>query len=249
MTGINALLNDAFTKTAATSEDLEKTAQLEYFGALCEREGIDVTRLTDDQTLNLFKTAMEMKAAEDEGKKEDKEEGKDKKPAPPPFGGPAHEATESPKDEKKEEKAKEAAVQEWQAKLAEAKSAHEAESAGRLMADAFIDQMQKRAAAGEAGAAGEAARAVIEQAKLASVAPAISDTPSIDFVAGNRAIDMLKEAGYDPEKVVDVVNAVYTLGLPASAKLASVNDFDSAVELRALEICELAGAPVDWSKV
>jgi len=249
MSGINALLNDAYAKTAATAEDLEKTAQLEYFGALCERESIDVARLDDEQAMNLFKTAMEMKAAEEEAAKEEKkEEGKEGKKAPP-FGGPAHEAKETPKEEKKEEKAKEAAVQEWQSKVAEARSAYEATVAGRLMADAFIDQMQKRAAAGEAGAAGDAARAVIEQAKIASAAPARSDTPSIDFVAGNRAIDLLKEAGYDADEVVSKVNAIYTLGLPASTKLASVPDFNSAVEMRALEICELAGASVDWSKV
>lgn len=246
---MNALLNDAYAKNAATPEDIEKTAQLEYFGALCEREGIDVSRLDDNQAMQLFKTAMEMKVAEEEAAKEEKkEEGKEKGKLAPPFGG-AHEAKETPKEEKKEEKAKEAAVQEWQSKVAEAHAAYQADLAGRQMADAFIDQMQKRAAAGEAGAAGDAARAIIEQAKIASAGPARSDTPSIDFVAGNRAIDLLKEAGYDPDEVVNKVNAIYTLGLPASAKLASTSDFDSAVELRALEICELAGVPVDWSKV
>jgi hypothetical protein len=254
MIGISALLQDAYANTktanAATSEDLEKEASLRYFDALCAKENIDVERLDENQIGNLFKVAMQMKAAEEESaEKEKKEEGK--KAPPPPFG--KHEKGETPKAEaKEEEKVKEkeaAALQELEQKIASAVAEEQADKAGRRMADSFIDQMQKRAAAGEEGPAGDAARQVIEQMKVVSAGPRPSDTPNLDWLAGNKAIDMLKEAGYDEEQVVARVNAVYTMGLPESVKLAGVFDMESAVKMRAFEICELAGAPVDWSKV
>ena len=77
-TGMNSLLGDVFgTKTASahTEEDLEKQANLQFFGELCQAEGIDLSQLNDTQAEELFKVAMSLKeAAEEEAEKEEKKE-------------------------------------------------------------------------------------------------------------------------------------------------------------------------------
>lgn len=272
MSSMSALLADVFqTKTASaithTSEDLEKQANFEFFGALCQKEGIDVSKLTDAKVESLFKVAMEIKAAAE------------------------HEGKEPPKEEKIEEaakakeKEKEAAARaEYQEKRAAAVKVAEAEAMGRVMAHAYIDELKKIAAAadeadekgekgkpafpfgkkeGKEGKEGEKEKekdasaradeliAAFEQMKTAgaTVPAGTTTTPNFDEFAAHHAIAMLKQAGVNEEVAFARVNAVYTLGLPESVKMASATSEAKALEYRALEICDAAGFQVDWTQV
>ena len=267
MSSMSALLADVFqTKTASaaahTTEDLTKQAEYEFFGALCRQEGIDVSALPDAKVEELFKVAMEMKAASDE-----------------------HEEKETPKEEKIEEAAKEkakekeaAAHAEYREKRAAATKVAEAEAMGRIMAHAYVDEMKKIAeAAEEAGKDGKSgfpfgkkdgkkddkeekekeasARAneliaAFEQMKTASApAAGTTTTPNFDEFAAQQAIELLKQAQVDEDVAYARVNAVWTLGLPESTKMASATSEAKALEYRALEICDAAGFQVDWTQV
>ena len=258
-TGMNSLLGDVFgTKTASahTEEDLEKQANLQFFGELCQAEGIDLSQLNDTQAAELFKVAMSFKeAAEEEAEKEEKKEEGGKAP---PFGK-KHEDGESKAEEAKEEAKKEAAVAEWTEKRAAAVKVAEAEATGRIMAHAMVDELNKIAAAmnGKQEPAAEPtsvekAASIINafnQMKTASGAAPTSATPNFDELAALHAVEMLKAAEYDPEVAFNRINAVFTLGLQESEKIASVSTAEEALAVRAYEFCEAAGFEVDWSKV
>lgn len=262
--GIGSLLSDVYGTGANaathTEEDLAKEASLQYFGALCQREGIDVAQLDEPQVLELYKVAMELKVAEESAEEEKKEEG-GKKNLAPPFG--KHEAGESKGKEEKEEKEgkeKEAAAAEWAEKRAAYVKVAEADATGRIMAHAMVDELRKIAAEQEAAAAPaptatEKAAAVIASARAktasapAQAAPAVvSDTPNFDKMAALQAITMLKEAGVDEAEAHTRISAAYTLGLETSTKIAAIADPDAALTVRALEFCEAAKYPVDWSQ-
>ena len=263
--GMNSLLGDVFgTKTASahTDEDLTKEANLQFFGELCRAENIDVSQLSDDQAAELFKVAMALKEAADEeegGEKGEKAgKGEEKGEKAPPFGK-KHEAGESKADEKKEEAKKEAAVAEWSEKRAAAVKVAEAEATGRIMAHAMVDELNKIAQAMEGKKAPAAEPTSVEKAasiidafnkmKTASGAAPTSATPNFDELAAQQAFEMLKAAEYDPKLSFDRIQAVLTLGLPESEKIASVATPDAALAILAYEFCEAAGFEVDWSKV
>lgn len=253
---IHALLGEVYgtTKTAAaapTSEDMAKQANLEFFSSLVQSRGIDLALLTDDQATDLYKVAMEFKG---------KEEGKDK------------EKGEKAKEEeaKKEASAKivAAANDELTEKRAAAAKIAEADFLGRTMAHAFADESQKIAAklAGEMPpqfgkkpegkeekkeeseddkkkeASARTAALIAELTKSASGA-----TPNADLVAAEHALALLKEAGIADDVAFQRINAVHTLGLPASTKIASAGSNEEAIQTRALEYCEAAGFPVNWA--
>ena len=72
---------------------------------------------------------------------------------------------------------------------------------------------------------------------------------AFDEIAANRAIEMAKAAGYDPDMSFKRVEAVYILDLPESTKIASVKDTETGLQVRALEYLEAAGFPVNWAEV
>jgi hypothetical protein len=263
MSSMSSMLGEIFgTKTAAavthTDEDVVKEASLQFFGALCAQEGIDVNQLSDEQATELFKVAMAIKEAkEEEGEEAPKAEKKEEGGKAPPFGK-KHEAGESKEKEEKEEK-KEAAVAEWAEKRASAVKVAEAVAQGQIMAHAFVAELQKVAAqmngeqpAEPAASSQEKAAAIItafNQMKTAAPIAANTATPNFDELAAVRAIDMLKQAEYDENLAFQRIQAVFTLGLAESTKIASVADPDTALTVRAYEFCEAAGFPVDWSAV
>lgn len=276
-TNMSDVLGEVFnTKTAsATAEDLEKTAQLDFFTGLCKEQGIDVHALTDPQIEQLWKVAMDMR----------KEAGE----LPPAFAKKDDDKGEKKKDEKKgDDKEKEAAAKavaaeaEFNEKRAAAVKVAEADMMGRIMAHSFTQELQKIAEKDggfpfppkkdgddkgdkgdakkddkdgekkEASAADRVAALVRSfQEKTATAAPAAAEgsstTPNFDEVAAYRAIDLLKEAGVDAELAHNKVSAAYTLGLKDSVKLASAPDAKAGLEIRALEICEAAGFQVNWA--
>jgi hypothetical protein len=246
----------------ATPEDLQKQAQVEYFTKLCSAKQIDVSLLNDSQVQELFKTAMELKVAEEA---EESAEAKAKKVK-----------DEADKKSKEASAVLSAADAEYQEKRAAAAKVAEADMMGRIMAHAYVDELAKLAgemppqfAAGkkndkeektektedgddkekakkEASARAAAVIAEFEKTKTAGATPS---TPSLDEVAGNRAIDMLKAAGVNADLAMARINAVHVLGVPDGAKVASAANLDAAVHVRALEYCEAAGFPVDWDQV
>jgi hypothetical protein len=191
-----------------------------------------------------------MKKKDDEGDDKDKGDKKDEKPK-----------DEEKKDEKKEKEA--AAAAEWTEKRAAAEKVAEADFLGRTMAHAYVDEMRKIAAAaaseeklvGAAQVLKTAAAAVTKEIPAAVVPAATKEASAIDELAINRALAMLKEfnktagdkGGFNEEEAVNRLQAVYTLGLGESTKVASATTPEAGIEVRALEFLDAAGYPVQWA--
>ena len=58
-----------------------------------------------------------------------------------------------------------------------------------------------------------------------------------------------RASGVGADVALERVKAACVLGLKESTKVASAHTQAAALDLRALEICQAAGFPVDWSKV
>lgn len=266
---ISDILSEVFhtkTASAATSEDLQKQADLEFFTALCKEQGINVEHLDDPTVQRLWKVAMDVK--KEAAEKEDGEA--------PPFP-PKKDKKDGEDEKEKEANAKvAAATAEWQEKRAAAIKVAEAEAMGRIMAHSCVAELRKIASemggdkppfppkkegkddkeekgdkeekekeASQKRAA--ALLATVENAKQASAAPGVTTTPNFDELAAHRAIDLLKTAGIDETEAFNKVNAAYILGLKESVKMASAANPDDALHVRALEICEAAGYQVNWA--
>lgn len=272
---MSATLSEVFgTKlaSAATPEDLEKRAQAEFFTSLCKEQGIDIKDLTDPQVDDLWKTAMEIRKeagemppqfakkdedeGKDEGKKDDKKDGKEKEASDTKVAAAEAEF---------------AAIKTAATKVAEADAmgrimAHSfVEELSKIAGDGGFpfapkkdgdeeksekkDNKKEEAKEKEASSAEKAAalvQAFRDKTAGAPAASGASTTQNFDELACYRAIDMLKQAGVDGDEAFNRVNAVYTLGLTESTKLAAAADANAGLEIRALEVCEAAGYPVEW---
>ncbi len=69
---------------------------------------------------------------------------------------------------------------------------------------------------------------------------------ALDELSGEQAVIKASEAGWDPEEAGQLIGALLTLGVNDSEKIASAADLETAVEIRSLELLELAGYPVTW---
>lgn len=269
-------LAEVFGTKVASAEDLEKTAQQEFFVGLCNEQGIKLAELSDKEVQQLWDVAMDMRKEAGEmppqfAKKDEKGE------KPGDKEGKEHEA----KEKEKEAAAKEAAaVSEFNEKRAAAVKVAEADAMGRIMAHSFVEELNKitEKTAGfpfppkkdgeekgekkkdgkdeekgekkEASSAEKAAALIASfQNKTAGVATAAgtSSMPNFDERAAWHAIEMLKTAGVDADEAFAKVNAAYTLGLKESVKVAAAADINAGLEIRALEICEAAGFAVTWA--
>lgn len=130
--GMNEFLAQAYGTGQPSQQEAEKTAAIaeaQLFCKLAADEGIDLTKLSDEQVQEMWNTYKT--AAEEEAKKE-----KDKEPPPPKD------------DKKKEEEEKKAAAAAEFAKVKEAESKlAEADFIGRVMAHAYVDELKKIATA------------------------------------------------------------------------------------------------------
>jgi hypothetical protein len=77
---------------------------------------------------------------------------------------------------------------------------------------------------------------------------------SLEDAAAQQALSIVQEynktAGenaFDVKVAAERINAVHTLGLTESAKVASAENVETAVGIRALEYLEAAGYPVQWT--
>ncbi len=256
-----------------SEEDLAKQAQWETFAKVAAAQGVDLSQFSDEDTHQLFELTMngegEKIAAEDD-KPEDKD---DDRPAP----GSDSEKVERAKKELEQKK-------EAMAKVAEA------DELGRVMARAYVDEIQKIASAeveteeeskvaskmqhvlnegkkgakgawdkakgfakenpkSTAAAAGGAAAAAGGAAALARHRKNLKKEASdLDQIAAHWAIEKAAAAGYDGEECYRRLDAMFVLGQEgemSNEKIASANDFEDAVNLRANELLSLAGYPVE----
>jgi len=274
MPDMNEVLSEIFGNTTvtkeasapvATPEDLQKQAQVEYFTKLCSAKQIDISLLNDEQVQDLFKTAMALKVAEEsaesteaKAKKAKEEEDKKSKEASAVLS-----AADAEYQEKRAAAAKVAEADMMGRIMAHSyvdelkKIAGEvppqfAAAAGKKSGDEGKpeekndgDDKDKEKAKKEASDRAAAVIAEFEKTKTAGAAPG---TPSLNELAGNHAIDMLKEAGVAADIAVARINAVHVLGVPDGTKVASAANLEAAVHVRALEYCEAAGFAVDWTQ-
>ncbi len=219
-------------------EETQKLANAELFAKLATQNGIDLEALAPEQVGELYAQVFpeEFAKAAEEDKKDDekKEEKKDDKPLPPFM---------KKDDEKKDEEKKEAAARFWQEKTASQEKFAEADLMGRVMAHSFTQELELIKAAAKAGQPAPAAPSTPAPSTKEAAAQAFED------LAVKHAIGMAKQAGYDEAEAAKKVEAVHVLGLQDSEKVASVQNFEDGVHVRALEYLERAGYPVDWKAV
>jgi len=71
---------------------------------------------------------------------------------------------------------------------------------------------------------------------------------ALDSVAGEHAVEKASAAGWNVDEAIDRVSAILTLGAPdEDSKVAAADTFEQAVDIRANELLEMAGYPIDWS--
>lgn len=231
------------TPGAHTSEDQEKVAQFDLFAKLASDAGIDLNALNDAQVTELYAATMGKQASEEE--EEHKEEEKKE-----------HEHKEE--EEKKAAAEAEFAVQkEWQEKQAEA------DHLGRLMAHAYVNELNAIKQASQKLAGKDEKEHDKEDEKhedkkdkehgkeekhLPPFMMKKKEGSAIDELAITRAVEMASEAGFDVKEAASRVNAVLTLGLGESTKIAAAQDVKGATDIRALEYLEAAGYPVTWEQ-
>ena len=71
---------------------------------------------------------------------------------------------------------------------------------------------------------------------------------ALDQLAGQLAFEKAAEAQWDSEEAAERLNAILTLGAGESEKIAHAENTDQAIEIRSLELLELAGYPVTWEE-
>jgi hypothetical protein len=230
---------------ALQKEAAEKEAAIETFAKLAAESGIDISQLTNEQISTLWADVFSgTKLAElppqfmahAKGKEEHKpEHGKSEHND--------HDADDKDKEKKEHEKkaaAELAEVQEEKLKIAMA------DRMGRTMAHAFVNELEqiKVAQAKEL----EAKTAAAAAPAAATAAPSVKVASHIDRLAVDVAIKLAADAKLDTNEVQRKLAARGELGFDASTKIASApaGNLQAALEIRALEMLEQAGYPVNW---
>lgn len=197
-------------------ESLDKQASIELFCKLAEEDGIDLDSLEQEKVAELYyawQGELEKEAGDDDDHDDDDHA------------------------DEKQEKAKE----EFAKKKEASEKIAEAQVIGAVMADAYVEQLQKRAA--ESGDFGTKEASAPNGQLLEKQA---SSTESMDEVAAHEAFRKVASAGWDTNQAADRINAVLLLGPGESDKVASCRTVEDAVDIRSLEILEMAGYPVTY---
>lgn len=101
----------------------------------------------------------------------------------------------------------------------------------------------------DAAARGAAAHAAGGAALAGGAAALHEKKAAFDEIAGNQAVALAAENGWDGDEAIRKVAAVLELGLLGeSEKVASAADYETGVSIRALELLETAGYPVTWTE-
>jgi len=267
------------TASAAQEEQLEKQAAAELFSKLAADNGIDLSQLSDEQIGGLWaETFGEKLAADDEEEDEEEDEDKKKKASAElsslqdeqqklafadQAGRVMAHAMVNELNSINENIAKEAAMPEGLRKGLEAAGRHvgkagnkagkHLEGVGKKIVGvvakggegAMNPTTAKRIGGGAYGvgaaAAGGAGAAIHHRSK--------KESSALDELALQEAFNKAASAGFDTDEATDRLNAVFTLGLGESEKVASApaGDLNAAVDIRSLEYLEAAGYPVTWA--
>jgi hypothetical protein len=230
----------------AQTREQEKVAHLELFAKTAAANGIDLTALSQGDRVALY-NEFTQKLAEEGGEFPPKGEEHEEESEEEKKKREEKDKEEGSEEEKKEAQAQFAAMRQWQEKNAEV------DFLGRRMAHAFEDERRQiqaaKTASAKPGAAQPAVPAVAPMPKTASVKqPA---TP-FDTQAARLAVKLASDAKLNTNSVIDKLNALLTLGVPPldkTASVASASDYTHTLNVRALELLEASGYPVNWNAV
>ena len=75
-----------------------------------------------------------------------------------------------------------------------------------------------------------------------------SAASAFELEAAELALAKVAAANFDQTQAIERLNAMLTLGLEDSEKVASLDRYEDALERRALEYAAAAGYPVEWSQ-
>jgi hypothetical protein len=235
-------------KTAsAPQEDLEKQATVDLFVKLAAEQNIDLKSMKDEDVQRLYSNFEANIAAE--------------KTAAAPAAKTASEEAEKKEHEKKLEEAK----KEHEEKHAMAKKAEEADAMGRIMAHAYVQELRKIAAASkeaelppqflahakgkEEGKEEEKHEPPKHEEKKDEEKKEHEEkkASALDDLAAKHAVEIAKASNFDGDEAVRKIAAVRELNLcPQTTKTASAPNVEEAIGIRALELLEKAGYPVQW---
>lgn len=252
--------------------DLEKMAAAELLVKLAEEEGVDLDRFNDQEIASMI-TSLYKQAEETPAEEKKEEEKKEEKTSQ--FGA-EHEKKETPAEEKKEEGEKKEEEKVAEADFlgrvmahamvhelreiekqaqegpempalhgARVRGTNAVKSVAKKVMDVAKAHPKATAAVGGGLALGGAAMAAKklfgkkkEEEPKGKTVHASADDSAFEALARQAAFAMAKEAGYIDEQG--------NLLVPTQEKQASA--LDQALQVRALQICEEAGIPVEWNK-
>lgn len=122
-------------------------------------------------------------------------------------------------------------------------------TAGYQKVQNFARNNKKKLVGGAAGAGVGGAGLAVHSAMKDKEKEVTASAGTFEDLSMERAVKIAEAADYDANEAAQRVLAVGTLGLGESEKVASVEDFDTALHVRGLEYLEHAGYPVDWSQI
>jgi hypothetical protein len=242
--GMNEFLASYYnTAPQPTAEELQHAQQIDFFAKTAAANGIDLEALSQDQVNWLWGQVFTDKTAESK--------------------------TAEPKAVEKEsvntDGEKKAEAEFTQKKEAMAKIA-EADFLGRVMAHSFYNESVKIASAKEVEVAKvaefppkkdekEEGGSLKERLMAAASKKEEKDekeekkasVSELDMKSAELAVQKLAASNHwDVNEGVERLNAVLTLGVKDSVKVASAPNFEAALDVRSLELLELAGYPIKW---
>jgi hypothetical protein len=250
--GMNEFLASYYnTAPQPTAEELQHAQQIDFFAKTAAANGIDLEALSQDQVNWLWSQVFTDKTAESktaEPKVVEKE----------PVNTDGEKKAEAEFTQKKEAMAKIA----------------EADFLGRVMAHSFYNESVKIASAKEAEVAKvaefppkkdekdekkeekkEEGGSLKERLMAAASKKEEKDekeekkasVSELDMKSAELAVQKLAASNHwDVNEGVERLNAVLTLGVKDSVKVASAPNFEAALDVRSLELLELAGYPIKW---
>lgn len=274
---MDQFLAEYYGTAQPAQDETEKAAQVELFAKLAAAEGIDLNSMSDEQVEQLYNATFSKEASEEEGEEKDdkKEEAEkehaEKKAAAEKFAEAdymgrvmAHAyVQEMRKIASSNEKSASMDMgrvsrMRGAVKGVAEKAGKHVENVGRKVVKTVgrthgeESALSSRTArgiggatygAGALGAAGAAKGvhhlATKDKKKKAS---------AIDELAAQHAVEKAAAAGWNAEEAVERLSAVMTLGpSEEGTKVAQAEDVNGAIDIRASELLEQAGYPVDWS--
>lgn len=268
-------MSDLISQHYAPSDvDLEKQAQIELFAKLADANGIDLDQLSQDQISYLWDETFNKTASDNDEDEEEKkiEAAKKEHEAKKEAAAKVAEAVylgEVMANSMTAQLQKNAGVKAtFNTAVAHGKRALKSggehlDRVGKKVMMIGADDDVKALAKQTAGIKGQrAAGAAVYGTGLTAAGGATvvgkklydrsqekgkhKKSSALDDLAGEQAVIKAAEAGWDPEEAGQRVGALLTLGVDESEKVASAQDLETAVDVRSLELLELAGYPVTW---